>query len=168
MCPVKILIRLRERIGWFEPSLGAHVRRYPFSICDSIFIVMQCLTTYASNRAVWSGRSSSYRIGGYYCKYIDEQIRPWSDCTSGHSPFVYIAKTRLFEYIENFTTKNWKFSDKNFDIFHISAQNIDCGYSLELPCRQSMFLSRNKKNNVYPCKPQFSYIKVGFKEVRII
>ena len=35
--------------------------------------------------------------------------------------------------MENFTTKNWKFSDKNSDIFHISAQNIDCGYSLELP-----------------------------------
>ena len=31
-----------------------------------------------------------------------------------------------------------------------------------------MFLSRNKKNNVYPCKPQFYYIKVGFKEVKII
>ena len=38
-------------------------------------------------------------------------------------------------------------------IFHISAQNIDCGYSLELPRRggsneypQSMFLSRRKKN----------------------
>ena len=26
-----------------------------------------------------------------------------------------------------------------------------------------MFLSRNKKNNVYPCKPQFYYIKVGFR-----
>ena len=31
-----------------------------------------------------------------------------------------------------------------------------------------MFLSRNKKNNVYPCKHQFYYIKVGFKEVKII
>ena len=58
---------------------------------------------------------------------------------------------------------------KKTDIFHISAQNIDCGYSLELPRRggsneypQSMFLCRNKKNNVYPCKPQFYYIKVGF------
>ena len=28
-----------------------------------------------------------------------------------------ITKTRLFKYIENFTTKNWKFSDKNSDIF---------------------------------------------------
>ena len=85
-------------------------------------------------------------------------------------------KTRLFKYIENFTTKNWKFSDKkNSDIFHISAQNIDCGYLSELPhwggsnkYPQSMFLSRNKKNNVYPCKPLFYYIKVGFKGVEII
>ena len=87
----------------------------------------------------------------------------------------HITKTRLFKYIEIFTTKNWKFSDKNSDIFHISAQNIDCGNSLESPrwggsneCPQSMFLSRNKKNIVYPCKPQFYYVKVGFKGVKII
>ena len=29
-------------------------------------------------------------------------------------------------------------------------------------------LSRNKKTNVYPCKPQFYYIKVGFTGVKII
>ena len=41
---------------------------------------------------------------------------------------------------------------------------------MELPRRggsdeypQSMFLSRNKKNNVYPCKAEFYFIKVGFK-----
>ena len=33
-----------------------------------------------------------------------------------------------------------------------------------------MFLSFEQKseNNVYPCKPQFYYIKVGFKGVKII
>ena len=46
---------------------------------------------------------------------------------------------------------------------------MDCWYSLEPPRRpQSLFLSRNKKNNVYPCKSQFYYIKVGFKGVKII
>ena len=72
--------------------------------------------------------------------------------------------------------KKWKFSDKKkSNSFHISAQNIDCVYPLEPPRRggsneypQSMFLGRNKKNNVYPCKPQFYYIKVGFKGVKII
>ena len=60
-------------------------------------------------------------------------------------------------------------------MFHVSAQNIYYGYSLEPPQRngsneypKSMFLSRNKKNNVYLCKPQFFYIKVGFKGVEII
>ena len=60
-------------------------------------------------------------------------------------------------------------------MFLISAQNIDCGYSLEPPNRggsneypQSKVLSKNNKNNIYPCKPQFCYIKVGFKGVKII
>ena len=67
------------------------------------------------------------------------------------------------------------FQIKYSDIFHISAKNIDCGYPLEPPRRggsneysQSMFLSRNNINNVYPCKPQFYYIKVGFMGVKII
>ena len=69
-----------------------------------------------------------------------------------------------------------KISDKKKMIFFIFLlKNIDCGYSLEPPRRggsnkypQSMFLSKNKKNNIYPCKPQFYYIKVGFKGVKII
>ena len=86
-----------------------------------------------------------------------------------------ITKTCIFKYTENFTTRKWKFSVKNPNIIHISALNIDCGYSLEPPRRgcsneypQSMFSSKNKKNNVYPCKPQFYYIKMGFKGVKII
>ena len=46
--------------------------------------------------------------------------------------------------------KKGNISDKNTDIFHISSQNIDCGFSLEPP------------------RPQFYYIKVGFKGVNII
>ena len=34
---------------------------------------------------------------------------------------INITKTRLFKYIEHSTTKNWKFSDKNSDNFHIST-----------------------------------------------
>ena len=69
--------------------------------------------------------------------------------------------------------KVWKMLENS--IFQISAQNIDCGYSLELPhwgssneYPQSMFLSRNKKKNVHPCKPQFYCIKVGFKGIKIM
>ena len=68
--------------------------------------------------------------------------------------------------------KNVQFQMKIVDIFlFFFAQNIDCGYTLEPPhwggsneYPQSMFWSKNKKK-VYPCKPQFYYIKVGCKGV---
>ena len=64
--------------------------------------------------------------------------------------------------MEYFTTKTIKFSYKNSDIFHISAQNIDCWYSLEPPHRggsneytQSMFLAIRKI--IYtPVNPSFT------------
>ena len=53
-------------------------------------------------------------------------------------------------------------------------KDIECGYSLDrlaeaiLTVSTIYVLSRNKKKNVYPCKPQFYYIEVGFKWVNII
>ena len=59
----------------------------------------------------------------------------------------------------------WKFYHQKMKIFRLKIliffiyllQNIECGYPLEPPRRggsneypQSMFLSRNKKNSVYP------------------
>ena len=87
-----------------------------------------------------------------------------------------ITKTCLFKYIENFTTKNGNFSDKrNPLVFHISAQNIDCEYSLE-PSQggssneypQSMLFSKIRKIMYTPVNPEFYYIKMGFKGVKII
>ena len=64
-------------------------------------------------------------------------------------------KRRFFE-IENFQLKN-------FDIFLIFAQNIDCGYTLESHRRggskeysQSMFWSKNKKKMYTPANPSFT------------
>ena len=89
--------------------------------------------------------------------------------------FVPLWKHAYSNILKISPPKTESFQIKILIFFHISAQNIDCGYSLEPPHRggsneyqQSMFLSRNKKNNVYPCKPQFYYIKVGFKGVKII
>ena len=55
------------------------------------------------------------------------------------------------------------FQIKNSDIFHISAQNIDCGYSLEPPrrggsngCPQSMLLSKIRKIMYTPVNPSFT------------
>ena len=77
--------------------------------------------------------------------------------------------------LKNFITRKWKFSDKKIWYFYISAQSIDCRYSLEPPrwdgsnvYLQSMLLSRNKENNVYPCKRKFYYIKRGLMGVKTV
>ena len=86
-----------------------------------------------------------------------------------------ITKTRLYKYIENFTFKNWKFSDQNlcyisyFCSKHrlwVLVRTASLRRFLRVPT--IYVLCRNKKNNVYPCKPQFYYIKVGFKGVKTI
>ena len=53
--------------------------------------------------------------------------------------------------MKNIQIKNWYFS------YSCSKHRLWRGGSNEYP--QSMFLSRNKKNNIYPSKPQFYYTK---------
>ena len=74
--------------------------------------------------------------------------------------FLSLRKHEYSNILKISPPKTESFLIKKSNIFQISAQKIDCG-SNEYP--QSIFLSRNKKYYVYPCKPQFSYIKVGFK-----
>ena len=59
--------------------------------------------------------------------------------------------------------KTKKISDKNPNIFHISVQNIDCGYSLEPPRRggsneypQSILFSKIRKIMYTPVNPRFT------------
>ena len=83
--------------------------------------------------------------------------------------YIHYKNTPIQIYWEFYHQKIENFQMKNSGSFHISAQNIDCGYLLEPPQRGGAvavltsthnlcFLSRYKKNNVYPCKPQFYYI----------
>ena len=76
-----------------------------------------------------------YAIGdlSLTCAAVSENIP--SDMCAREDSSQPITKTRLFKYIENLITKICKFSNKNSDISHISAKNIGCGYSLELPCQ---------------------------------
>ena len=78
-----------------------------------------------------------------------------------------ITKTRILKYIENFTTLT---STHNLCVFAKIRKKmytpVNPSFTNEYP--QSMCCYQYKKNNVYPCKPQFYYIKVGFKGVKII
>ena len=63
-----------------------------------------------------------------------------------------LRKQAYSNIMKSLPPKHENFQIKKSDIFHVSAQNIDCGHMLEPPWRggsneypQSMFLSRNKK-----------------------
>ena len=77
---------------------------------------------------------------------------------------VCITKTRLFKYIEHFTAKNWKFSDKKIWYFHISAQihrlwvlvrTASMSGSNKYP--QSMFWAEIRKIMYTPVNPVLIY-----------
>ena len=83
--------------------------------------------------------------------------------TPTHPFFSPLRKHAYSDILKILPTKNENFQIKKSDIFHISAQNIDYGYSLEPPRRggsneypQSMYLSRNKENNASPVNPSFT------------
>ena len=137
-------ISLRVFAGWFESSFGAHVK------------IIYILTLSAKDVPLRKHTYSNILI----------MLPPKNEK-------IQIKKIRFFYFFYFFFFFIFFFFFFFFSFiyfFIISAQNIYCGYSLEPPWRggsngyeQSMSLSRNKKNNVCPCKPQFYYIKVGFK-----
>ena len=98
----------------------------------------------------------------------------WDDTRSQTPAFpdIAILEDGFFEKpIQKFYNQKWKFSDKNSDIFHISVQNIDCGYLLEWPRQggskeypQSMFFSKIRKIMYIPVNPVLLY-KSGIKTI---
>ena len=125
----------------------------------------------------YGNRSSVVKVTAMFSPalcYLDP-CRVVDDLTMTQST-VYITKTLPFKLYWKFYHQKWNFSEKkNQILFHTSAKNIDCGHSLEPPRRggsneypQSMFLSRIRKIMNTPCKPQFYYMKVGFKGIKII
>ena len=76
-------------------------------------------------------------------------------------PFVLHYENTPMQHTEFFKFEN--FQKKKFNIFLIFAQNMDCGYKLELPQRgesneypQSMFWSKTKKTRFTPANSSFA------------
>ena len=60
------------------------------------------------------------------------------DTSVNYNTGITLQKLAYSNILKNLQPKKGKFSDKKkYDSFHISAQNKDCGYSLEPPRRGS-------------------------------
>ena len=63
----------------------------------------------------------------------------------------------------------------NSDNENLPMQNVDCGCMLEglgaavlMSTHYQCFGAKIRKNKVYPCKPQFYYVKVVYEGVYIL
>ena len=148
------------------------------------YIHLLTIIIFAARSVRWWGFYNIYQLC-IYCKICIDLHFLWNLTFNPFEMSVWVSKqfplnaclitkTRLSKYIENLTTKNGKFSDKNSDIFHISAQNIDCWYSLEPPRRggsnvylQSMSFSKIRKIMYAPVNPNFIIYKWGLRGSRL-
>ena len=98
--------------------------------------------------------------------YIQTWNSPLKDLMEESVNILHYENTPIQIYIK-FHLQKLKFSDKKLWYFsYFCSKHRLWGVSNEYP--QSMFMNRNKKNNVYLCKSQFYYIRVGIKGVNII
>ena len=117
------------------------------------------------------------------------QIELCGKIKSKRLPFETLRKHAYSSILKIFPPKNENFQIKNSDIFHISAQNINCGYSLEPPRRsgsneypqfmfwadrggsneypQSMFWAEIRKIMYIPVNPSFTIQKWGLRESKL-
>ena len=129
-------------------------------------------------REKWQGINVSVCLG--YIRYITTALYRYrcnykESTRSDQFLRLPLRKHAYSNILKLLQPKNENFQIKSYDIFHIPVQNIDCGYSLEPPRRggsnefpQSMFLSRNKINYVYPCKPSFTIQKWDLKGTKLM
>ena len=148
-----------------------------FSPADQTgYLCKQCRSWWDGSYRTVSSGSTLFAIllwfltGIYICYNGQAKFNGWKSISSLRK---HAYSSTCILKISPSKTENFQIKTLIFFIFLL--KNINCGYSLEPPrwggsnkYPQSMFLSRNKKNNVYPCKPQFYYMKVGFKGIKII
>ena len=148
-----------------------HSFKTSFVLCVSIFLspdtcpfLLKCwkkmeekFDFYKKLQICWKGTLFSMPASqGLVSSYILNPPTP--TCASCLATVLYTLRKLAYSNILKISPpKTESFQIKILIFFHISAQNIDCGYSLEPHRRggsneypQSMFLSRNKKNNVNP------------------
>ena len=72
----------------------------------------------------------------HYVKLLYEHLKRTQHIAKVHINSGIPLRKHVYSHIPKILPpKNENFQIKNSDIFHISAQNIDCGYSLEPPRR---------------------------------
>ena len=164
MRPVKILISLRERAGWSESSLGAHVLIYVSNgsaqIIDASFEMLGIITRFP--RGTGESLKSSRKTVPYRCMYLNynsylETQLPQKTCCFGdvsntcNEGEVRASKTASKKRFRASKKSPSSFcSDRSkatplLHFFCLCVCGSRCGVSVVLICSSSLLLSMPRK-----------------------
>ena len=129
-----------EEVGIQACKEGLKLRKRPLVPTQNVTEMIQTVL----NNSVFAFDNTSYiqtegitngsRLGkNFACSYM----RKWYEKLDNFEkrPFFSLRKYAYSNILKILPPKYENFQIKNSDILHISAQNIDCGYSLEPPRR---------------------------------
>ena len=149
-----------EKLSWchFEIIPRKQGRHFAGVVCSvGIFkktVRMNCQTKFSGNMR----KKNQFVICWTGPKALKVKLS-----TSQHKLSSTLRKQAYSNTLKILPPKNENFQLKNPNIFPISAQNIDCGYSLEPPrqggsneCPQSMFFAEIRKIIYTPVNPSFT------------
>ena len=125
MCSQRRLIIQRIGVVWLKSSLTAWKNFASLAIPNAAIEFSDQTARMQADLNLSSAHMSESKLSDieahimfiYRCEHLRPGMAKWYKILAS----ARIAKTRLFKYIENFTTKNWNFLDKNSDIFHIQS-----------------------------------------------
>ena len=127
------------------------------------------MVTYMCYKCYYCGEKSSFK-NIIYLLIDSHDLGLPEFCPLSAQRILHYENTPVQIYWKFHHQKTQDFSDKNSDIFHISAQNIDCGYSLEPPRRggsngypQSLFWAEIRKIMYTPVNPSFIIQRWGLR-----
>ena len=130
-----------------------------YTVCTAFGMPAECMAVLCYNFC-------ERFVPGITRRYSNSQR--FSLCSDFQCPHYENTPIQIYRHFHLQKLKFFRY--KNSEIFHMSAQNIDCGYPLEPPRRggsndypQSMFLSRNKKIIYTPVNPSFTIWTWGLK-----
>ena len=167
MTCARFRIRFLMRADWSGPFFF-----------NSVFIIINTIRKRASRARIspckctgWSGPSlPAIRIHVFGCGFhmicitagLGIQIAT-ELCGFRAWWYLILRKHAYSNILKTLPPKNENFRTKTSDIFHISAENINCGYSLEPPrwggsneYPQSMFSAEIRKIMYTPVNPSFT------------
>ena len=131
--------------------------------CMGTFCIAQDPVPSCRKRRLFSDDADAQADLSQKVRFLTLRLKDVDSKTSRCTCSYHYENTPIQMYWKFYHQKIENFQIKNSDIFHISAQNIDCGYSLEPPRRggsneypHSMFWAEIRKIMYTPVNPTFT------------